>query len=98
MSIDYAITLVKSEAEATVLNVHDLQYVHNQLCTEKRDRPWANPPSDAGKDRCFVEVEAKGGHKLLHFSRKEAIESQYEDSNLKFVAVRWVKVAPVEEF
>ncbi len=96
MSIDYAITLVKSQAEATVLNASDLQYVHNQLCTEKRDRPWANPPSNEGKDRCFVEVESKGGHKLMHFSRHEAWESQQDEK--KLIAVRWVKVAPVEEF
>lgn len=94
--IDYAITLVKSEAEATVLNAHDLQYVHNQLCTNKRSRPWANPPSEAGTDRNFVEVPVNGGHKLLHFSTDEAIAAQQDEN--KLVAVRWVKVAPVEEF
>ena len=94
--IDYAISLVRNEADATVLNGSDLQYVHNQLCTEKRDRPWANPPSAAGKDRCFVEVEVEGGHKLLHYSMKEAVQACQDES--KLVAIRWVRVAPVEEF
>lgn len=94
--IDYAISLVNNEAEATVLNANDLQYVHNQLCTNKRSRPWANPPSAAGKDRNFVEVEAKGGHKLLHFSGREAVLACQDES--KLVHLRWVKVAPVEEF
>ena len=94
--IDFAITLVRNEADATVLDEHDLQYVHNQLCTEKRDRPWANPPSAAGRDRCFLEVEAKGGHKLLHYSMKEAVEACQDDN--KLAAIRWVRVAPVEEF
>lgn len=95
--IDYAITLVKNEDDATILNAHDLQYVYNQLCTEKRSRPWANPPSDAGKDRCFMEVEAGPGlFKLLHFSHKEVVAAMQDDR--KLVALRWVHVAEVEEF
>ncbi len=105
---DFAITLVRNANEATLLNAADLQYVHNQLFTNKREKLRAeqefpnhvNKPSKESLDRCFEEVPFQRGqqtlHKLVHFSAKEAIQVQLGER--EFAHVLWVKVAPVEEF
>lgn len=105
---DFAITLVNNEAEATVLNAHDLQYVHNQLCSDKKIKLRAerefpnhvNKRSQESLDRYFLEVPVQHGketkHKLVFWSAKEAIQVQLGER--EFAHVLWVKVAPVEEF
>lgn len=107
-NIDFAITLVNNEAAATVLNAHDLQYVHNQLCTDKKIKLRAerefpnhvNKRSEENLDRCFLEVPVQHGketeHKLVFWSAKQA--AQVCRGEREFAHVLWVKVAPVEEF
>ena len=105
---DFAITLVNNEAEATVLNAHDLQYVHNQLCSDKKIKLRAerefpnhvNKRSTESLDRCFSEIPVQHGketkHKLVFWSAKQADEICRGER--EFAHVLWEKVAPVEEF
>jgi hypothetical protein len=105
---DFAITLVRNEAEGTILDAHDLKYVHKQLMTNKREKlrgetefpNHVNKPSRESLDRCFEEVPYQRGqetlHKLVYYSAKETAEVCRGER--EFAHVLWVKVAPVEEF
>ena len=107
-NVDFAITLVVNEDEGTLLDAYDLQYVHEQLMTDKRTKLRAerefpnhvNKPSRESLDRCFEEVPFKQGnregHKLVYFSAKETAEVCRGER--EFAHVLWVKVAPVEEY
>lgn len=107
-NVDYAITLVRSEAQATALDNHDLTYVYKQLRTTKRvltrgEREFpnhVNKPSAESADRCFEEVPVQKGRdtltKLVYYSAKQAAEVCREERD--FAQILWVKIAPVEEF
>ena len=104
----FAITLVRNEADATLLDNFDLNYCHQQLMTEKRTKLRAerefpnhvNKPSRESLDRCFEEVPFQCGdktlHKLVYFSAKETGEVCRGER--EFARVLWVKVSPVEAF
>lgn len=99
-TFDIAITLVRNEREASLLDAHDLKVLHTQLNTDKRSRPWANPQSEAGKLRNFVEVPVERKDKTLF---KVVYYNQSDMDKVaagvkEHLSLYWVKLAQVEEF
>jgi len=106
--MEVAITLVRSEKDATLLDSYDLHYIHKQLKSEFREKTRAekefpsnvNVSSEASQDRCFMEVDARkfgfNGKKIMFFSKKEAIQVQNQEK--EFLNIWWLKLSPIQDF